>query len=34
MVVEAHLHASVANAVNKADWAITDGMPLVWAIKS
>ena len=34
MVVEAHLHSTVASAVNKADWAITDGMPLVWAIKS
>jgi len=34
MVVEAHLQTDVAEAVNKADWAITDGMPLVWAIKS
>ena len=33
MVVEAQNDARLAQAVNTADWALADGVPLMWAIK-
>ncbi len=33
MVVEAQQNPQLAEAINKADWALADGVPLTWAIK-
>lgn len=33
MVVEAQQNPQLAEAINNADWALADGVPLLWAIK-
>ena len=33
MVVEAQQNPTLAQAVNNADWALADGVPLMWALK-
>jgi N-acetylglucosaminyldiphosphoundecaprenol N-acetyl-beta-D-mannosaminyltransferase len=34
MAIEAQQKPAVAQAMSKADWIVTDGVPLIWALKS